>query len=145
MDISGRSTGSSARAVLRAISGRGPSTRRQNPAAQSVVTLRAASVLANSSAVQPPSEMPATWARSMPTPASVSRTANAMLVGLARTSSGRSGESPKPGMSTAITSNSSDSSGMTGRQTPRWAPSGWIRTSAGPEPLRSYASSVIAK
>ncbi len=104
MASSGRSTGTSLSAVLRAISGRGPSGRPQNPAAQSVVTLRHRSDLANSSATQPPSELPATWARSTPSESSVASIEAAMAPAVGGAPSGISADSPKPGMSTAIVS-----------------------------------------
>ncbi len=90
--------------MLRATSGRGPSGRGQKPAEQSPLTLRQRSVLANSSATQPPSEMPATWARSTPSESSVAAMAAAIPAAVGGTSAGSSGDSPKPGMSTAITS-----------------------------------------
>ena len=111
----------------------GPSARRQKPAAHRPVTLRQRSVLANSSATQPPSDSPATCAR-----------ADAQLVeGGAdrpprsrprwpRASAGSSGDSPKPGMSTAMQSWWSARKGSTGRHTPRSAPRGWTSTSGGP-------------
>ena len=49
---------------------------------------------------------------------------------------GSGGESPNPGMSTAITSNSRDSGSISGSQIAHSDPIPWISTSGSPAPAR---------
>ena len=81
-----------------------------------------------SSATQPPSELPATCGRSTPFRRHSSYTARARFAAVGSSPSGSGGAAPKPGMSTACTSRSASSSGITGSQMLRVPPSPWMRS-----------------
>ena len=92
----------------------------QKPAGDSAVTDRTSRSRPSSRASSPPSELPATWGRSISS-AWHSAPSAAFIVGRSWASpSASAGDSPKPGRSTAITSRSTARMSMTGSQACRW-------------------------
>src|SRR5690349_14041186 len=117
---------------------------RQRPAGESSVSEAIGRIAANSKATQPPRELPATCGLTTPASSSCSATALASAAGRGSTSVGMGGESPKPGRSSASTSNRPASTGTTGAQAPRQEPRPCSNTGGGPEPVRVTASEDTA-
>lgn len=111
----------------------------QKPIGESAVADATMPARASSSAIPPPSELPTTCGRSIPSSPHQAATARASAATVGSSPPGKTGESPKPGRSTTSTSRSAASSGTTGFHTPRREPIPWIRTSGGlvPVPVRS--------
>ncbi len=111
---------------------RGPSGFCQSPAGEIRQADAARSAFAISSATQPPSELPATCGRSIPSPPRNSEIARPRAAAVGAAPLGNPGDRPKPGMSSAITSRWRASASICGFQTRRVAPRPWIRTSGSP-------------
>ena len=110
----------------------------QNPAGQSATTALAPPCRAHSTAVQPPSEIPATAGLpSMPSESKKSSDAVARFAARGSTPFGSSGDSPNPGMSTATTSCSAASRSITGDHWISDPPSEWSSSRGGPSPART--------
>src|SRR4051794_39016521 len=97
-------------------------------------TLRAEPRRPSSSAIPPPSELPATCGRSIPSASTAA--ASAATSGVPP----RTADSPNPGRSTAITSRSRARIGTTGSHVWRSSPIPWSSTRGGPVPVREWAS-----
>ena len=106
----------------------------QKPAGESAQTECARPRRASSSAIQPPIELPARWARSMPSSSSW-RSASSMSRDRRR-AAGRPRPAAWPSAVGTITSKSSARSGTTWRQTRSLQRIPWKRTSGSPEPSR---------
>ncbi len=124
-------------AIPRVLTWRGPSGCCHIPAGEIRQAEAAFPAFAISSATQPPSELPATCGRSIPIPARKSLITAPIAAAVGGVPAGIDSDSPKPGMSSAITSRSRASASSCGFQTSFVAPSPWIRTSGGPLPARS--------
>ena len=116
-----------------------------SPAGAIAVTDRAWPASASSSATQPPSELPATCGRSRPSAARCAWIAAASSRGVTRGARDRRRTSPKPGMSSAITSRSAASRSSTGSHMWRSVPSACRSTSGGPLPVRVRDHALAAR
>lgn len=115
--ISGTGIDSAAARIARSVPKayrRSPSD--QNPAGDRAVTERASFSLPSSRASSPPRELPATCGRSMPTASQNAPSTGTTDERPYAWPSGRAGDAPKPGRSTATTSRSAARTSSTGSQ-----------------------------
>jgi hypothetical protein len=120
--MTGNRARASARPGLRGTSPSASSGRGQKPAAHSDVTERARPRRASSSAIHAPSELPARCAAARPRASRKSPSTRASATGPGDAPSSSGGESPKPGRSTVMTTNSLASGATTGSQIRRVPP-----------------------